>query len=189
MYKMPLLIKKIMAELKQRKPQLDFQLSPYTGTRETNVKPEYNGKLLFCLMGAGKSHMAKDNIKDADMIYCYLLQCHISSLFNKIKGMGQDQRQTLVRRSLSIIKDEIKKGNTVLTGSYLIGKYAHYGFIYHDAGTMIKRTMAGNRKNRRMLSIGTCIERIYTFESICNDHDIPLTDIGNSYLSEIILKK
>ncbi len=153
------------------------------------IKAKFRGKLIFCMMGTGKTYLANQStdIIDTDKIYCGILLTTPAGLLDMMGTLTPEQHGTLHRIALKCIREELGKGNTVLTGSTMFGKHCHAAYGFDDPALLVERAVAVDRPNRRAIKYDKAQSVIDRFFAICEKNEIPVTDIGYNYLSKYLL--
>lgn len=152
-------------------------------------KAKYRGKLLFCMMGSGKSYLSarSQDIIDVDNIYCEVLLTTPAGLLDMMRALTPSQHGSLHREALKRTNEELNNGKTVLTGSVMLGKYCSAAFGFDDPVTLMDRATARDRANRGAIGQDRARQVIDKFFGICGKHEIPVTNIGNNFLSKYLL--
>ncbi len=152
-------------------------------------KAKFRGKLIFCMMGTGKTYLANQSadITDTDKIYCDILLTTPAGLLDMMRALAPKQHGLLHRLALKCIREELDKGNTVLTGSTMFGKHCHAAYGFDDPALLVERAISVDRPNRKAIKYGKAQSVIDRFFAICEKNGIPVTDIGYNYLSKYLL--
>ena len=97
---------------------LDKQTAKEKGSRLTNIKPEYKGKLIYAQSGTGKSTIA-DNVTvfDSDYILGQLLGVSPETAGFFFGRLSADQKKAFGEQYRQAIRDKVAQGYTVVTAN------------------------------------------------------------------------
>ena len=114
---------------------------------KTPLKEHYRGKLIFAQSGTGKTHIADNNtVIDSDIILANILGTSPESASFIFQNLSLTQKEEFSKRYRNAIREEVKKGNTVLTSNPNLISEADVLVYNKSVDLTNSRTSAENRR-------------------------------------------